>query len=344
MKIVIDDSIPFINGLFEPYADVLYKTGDGICRNDIKDADAMIIRTRTKCNKALLEGTSVKILSTVAIGTDNIDIAYCRDKGIFVQNASGCNAGGVMNYVCSALFGAAARKSIPLDKATFGIIGCGASGERVANMARSLGFKILICDPPRAETEGGSQFCDLDFLLRNSDIVSLHCPLNKNTRGMADAEFFSQMKLGAFFINTARGEIVVDQALIDAIPKLGAVAIDTWNNEPDINLELLDKVDIATPHIAGYSYQGKLIGSSMAVRAVARFLGIKELFDFFPAPEVSDLNAVSLDLRGLSQGQIASAIQYNYPIFTDDFLLRINPGSFAQIRSEYHYRREFIIA
>ena len=343
MKIVIDKAIPFIDGVFEPFAKVQYLDGSSIGPDDIKDADALLIRTRTRCNQSLLEGSSVKIIATATIGTDHIDLDYCKERGIYICNAAGCNAGAVMNYVLSAIYGTASRKRIRLEGAKVGIIGVGNVGSRVANSLRLLGLNLLLCDPPRAEAEGPAQFCDLDFLLRNSDIVTLHVPLTPATRKMADAAFFSKMKLGAFFINASRGEVVNEADLLQAIPKLGPVILDTWCNEPDINRELMAKVDIATPHIAGYSYQGKLLGTAMSVRSVARYFGIKELFEFFPSPGNEPKDAVKLDLRGLSEGQIASTIQYNFPIFTDDFMFRIHPEEFESLRENYRYRREFFI-
>lgn len=343
MKIVVDETIPFVRGVFEPFAEVAYRDGSEIGRKDLVDADALVIRTRTICNAELLEGTAVKIIATASTGMDNIDIPYCKTHSIFLKNADGCNSGGVMNYVFSALYGCAARKSIPLTGSTFGIVGVGSAGQKVEKMARFLGFKVLLCDPLRAEEEGDSQFCSLDFLLENSDIVTLHLPLNEGTKRMANADFFRKMRLGAFFINAARGELVVEDDLIEAIPKLGPVVIDTWNNEPYINRKLMDMVDIATPHIAGYSYQGKQISAMMSVRSVARFFGISELYEFYPKTDVQELEAVKLDVSGMNQGQIASLIQYNYPIFTDDFMFRTNPAGFTELRTNYQYRREFYI-
>ena len=343
MKIVVDESIPFVRGVFEPYTQVVYKDGSKIDREDLADAEALVIRTRTRCNPELLDGTAVKIIATTTTGMDNIDIPYCQSHGIFLKNADGCNSGGVMNYVFSALYGCAARKSIPLTGSTFGIVGVGNSGQKVEKMARLLGFKVLLCDPVRAAEEGESQFCSLDYLLGNSDIVTLHLPLNERTRRMANADFFRKMRLGAFFINTSRGELVVEEDLIEAVPKLGPVVIDTWNNEPYVNRELMNMVDIATPHVAGYSYQGKQISTMMAVRAVARFFGFSGLYEFYPKTDVKELEAVKLDVSGMNQGQIASLIQYNYPIFTDDFMFRMNPSGFAELRANYQYRREFYI-
>lgn len=343
LKIVADKAIPFLEGVFDPYADMTYLPGDKIGPEDVRDADVLMVRTRTKCNADLLEGSKVKFIATATIGTDHIDFPYCDSKGIVVRNAPGCNAGGVMEYVFSALYGLASRKSISLQGDTIGIIGVGHVGSLIERMGRALGFRILKCDPPRAEAEGSFGFCDLEYLLQNSQIVTLHVPLNETTRGMADSEFFSLMQPGAFFINAARGEVVCDDALKAAIPKLGPVIIDTWNHEPDIDLDLMDKVAIATPHIAGYSYQGKQNGTAAAVRAVAHYFGITELYEFFPKTDLPENEAVKLDLKGLNQGEIASVLQYNYPIFTDDFMLRLNPENFDKLRSEYNYRREVYI-
>lgn len=343
IKIVADSAIPFLEGVMEPYADVVYIPGNKICHEDIKDADALMIRTRTHCNAELLEGTSVKFIATATIGTDHIDFPYCDSHGIVVRNAPGCNAGGVMEYVFSALYGLASRKAINLEGDTIGIVGVGHVGSLIERMALALGFRVLKCDPPRAAAEGPFGFCDLEYLLKNSQVVTMHTPLDETTRGMADAHFFDLMQPGAFFINASRGEVVCDDALKAAMPKLGPVIIDTWNNEPDIDKELMDMVDIATPHIAGYSYQGKQNGTAAAVRAVAHYFGFQELFEFYPKAEFPENEAVKLDLKGLRQGEIAAVFQYNYPIFTDDFMFRLEPENFEKLRSEYKYRREVFI-
>ncbi len=343
MKLVIDNSIPFVEGLFEPYAQVVYRNGGQIAHNDILDADALIIRTSTRCNAALLDGTSVKMIATASVGTDHIDLAYCQHNGINVSSAAGCNAGAVANYVFSAMYGCAARKSIPLTGRTIGIIGAGSTGQRVEATARLLGFKVLVYDPPRAAAEGWKEVCSLQELLAGSDIITLHAPLNDSTRHLCNESFFDAMKYGAFFINTARGELVDDRALMEAIPKLGPVILDVWNGEPEINRALMDRVDIATPHISGYSLQAKLASAIMVVRAVSRFFGFTELYEFVPSGNVETMSAVHVDVNGLTQGQKASIFQYNYPIFTDDFMLRMAPENFASLRLNYSYRREFFI-
>lgn len=338
-----DKNIPFLDGLFEPYADIVFKDGKDINAADVKDADALLIRTRTRCNAELLEGSKVSIIATATIGTDHIDLDWCKANGIRVYNAQGCNAGGVMQYVFSALYGTASRKGIKLDGATMGIIGVGNVGKKVEHMARYLGFNVLKCDPPRAEKEGPEGFCNLEYLLANSNIVTIHTPLDETTKGMADSHFFDLMRPGTFFINTSRGEVVDDQALMEAIPKLGPVIIDTWNNEPDINPQLMDMVDIATPHIAGYSFQGKQNGTASAVRAIARHFGIMGLFHFFPTSDIPEHQPKKLDLKGKNQGEITAVFQYNYPIFTDDFMFRMQPDNFEKMRSEYQYRREIYV-
>lgn len=343
MKIVADKHVPFLEGVFEPYGEVVYIDGREINHNDIVDADALIIRTRTKCNAELLEGTKVSMIATATIGMDHIDLDYCKEHNIEVHNAQGCNAGGVMQYVFSALYGIAARKGIKLDDATIGIIGVGHVGKKIEEMARHLGFKVLLCDPPRAEEEGPEGFCSLEYLLSHSQIVTMHVPLNETTREMADDDFFMLMPPGAIFINAARGEVIVDEALMRAIPKFGAVVIDTWNHEPNVNLDLVEMVDIATPHIAGYSYQGKQNGTASAVRSVAKHFGIEALYDYYPQADIPDCDPIRLDLNGKNHGERAAVFQYNYPIFTDDFRFRMEPENFEKLRSEYQYRREIYI-
>ncbi|MGM9787599.1 MAG: 4-phosphoerythronate dehydrogenase [Candidatus Cryptobacteroides sp.] len=343
MKLLIDNEIPFINGVFEPYGEVQYLHGDDINPDSVRNADAILVKGRTRCDEALLEGSSVKMIATTLVGIDHIDMDYCDSHGIYVQNAKGTISGAVSNYVFSAIYGCAAKSSINLSGATIGILGYGSVGKRIESVARALGFKVLIEDPPKANVESPSQFCDLNYLLENSDIVTLHIPLNERTRGMCNAEFFSKMKFGSFFINTASGALVVDEDLIEASPRLGPIIIDCWNGEPDINRNLLDVTDIGTPHISGYSYQSKLSATRSVVRSVARFFGINELYDFFPKPDIEGMDSIRVDIMGKTQGQVASIFQYNYPIFTDDFLFRMSPESFTELRIKYKYRREFHI-
>lgn len=344
MKFVADKAIPFLEGLFEPNGvTVVYKDGRAISREDLLDAEVLITRTRTRCDASTLEGTAVRLIATATIGTDHIDLPWCAAHGIGIVSAPGCNAGGVMDYVFSSLYGIASRKAIRLQGVPFGIVGVGHVGSRVAEMARKLGFEVLLNDPPRAAAEGPDGFCSLDYLLAHAGIVTLHIPLDETTRGLADSEFFRKMRPETIFINAARGEVVDEAALLEALPKLGAVCLDTWCNEPNVNPGLMDRVDIATPHIAGYSYQGKQNGTAAVVRAIARRYGFDDLLDWFPATGGPEDEAIRLDVAGKNQGEIAALFQYNYPVFTDDFMFRLDPSGFERIRAAYRYRREFYI-
>ena len=227
-----------------------------------------------------------------------------------------------------------------MEKLHLGIIGVGNVGRKVEHMARTLGLKVLLNDPPRAQEEGPEGFVTIDELLEKASIISLHVPLNASSQGMCNDAFFNKMRPGSIFINASRGEVVDEAALLRARPKISALVLDTWCNEPNVSQILIDACDIATPHIAGYSYQGKQNGTAMAVQAIARHFGIKELEFFSPAMEEALMPKV-INVTGKTQGEIAAAVQYNYPIFTDDFLFRVNPSNFEKLRSEYNYRREF---
>ena len=303
MKIIADEAIPYLKGIFENECDVEYYPGSEITPQRVKDADALIVRTRTKCNAQLLEGSKVKVIASATIGTDHIDRAWCQSHNIALFNAPGCNSGGVLQYFLTALFkclstrelwqkflnsapdaGSAAAGAAESAPFTVGVIGVGNVGSKVAAACESLGFEVLRNDPPKerqqtlAYNSGYLRIVDfkdyysLDYLLENSDVVTLHVPLDETTRGMADANFFARMKPGAIFINSSRGEVVDEAALLANIRKLAAVVLDVWVGEPNINKELLQSAFIATPHIAGYSAEGKIKGTQMVVEAIRRYM------------------------------------------------------------------------
>ncbi len=355
MKIVVDKDIPFIEGVFEPYADVLYLSGKEIVKSAIEDADALVVRTRTRCTAQLLEGTSVKMIATATIGMDHIDLEYCKSAGIEVSNAAGCNAGGVMQYVFTALYGVAGKKGIPLPDSApvLGVIGVGNVGSRVANMGEYMGFEVLRCDPAKEREQtlafnSGNMhlkdfkpFYSLEYVLENSDIVTVHTDLNPTSRGMAGEEFFSRMKDGAIFINSSRGEVVQEDALLANCGRLRGLILDVWDNEPQINIALMGKADIATPHIAGYSYEGKVNGTVMSVRSVARFFGIDELKEFAIVPKEKNNNFFCRE--GLGQNEISEYFNGIFPIFEHCADLKENPQNFEKLRSNFKYRREFYV-
>lgn len=344
MRVVADIDIPFLKGVLEPYADVEYLKGSAIDSSSVKDADALLIRTRTQCNEALLGGSSVKFIASATIGTDHVDLEWLSSHDIAFASAPGCNAGGVMQYVFTALYAVAEMKGISLNSKTLGVIGTGNTGGRVARLGEHLGFRVLRNDPPKeAISSDKSIYCSLEHLLCESDIITMHVPLDASTRSMASDDFFSRIPPGAIFINASRGEAVCESALRAAREKLAAVVLDVWNGEPrNISRDTIAIADIATTHIAGYSYEGKINGTAMIVQALARHFGIRELLHFEPPhTETPHISFKDESGRNLPQKEIALSLLRMFPIFEVDELLRKNPLDFEKIRSEYVYRREF---
>ena len=345
MKIVADDRIPFLKGVFEPFAQVVYLPGKQICNDDLSDADALITRSVTKCDAALLDGTPVKLIATATIGDDHIDRVFCSKNGIEIATAPGCNASAVEQYICSALLTIAEKKHFDPKGKKLGIVGVGNVGSRVKHIAELLGMKTLLNDPPRAEKEGKDGFVDLDVLLEESDIITMHVPLTfegkYSTYHLAGESFFSKIKKPVVFINSSRGKVVDTYALKNAIEKsrVKASVIDVWENEPDIDRELLNFVDIATPHIAGYSMEGKARATRMAVEAVSDFFG----FDLqFGLPEQDDeKQIIDIDCDGKSDRKVIfEAVCSSYNIMNDDEMLRNEPENFEALRRNYKFRRE----
>ncbi|MBE6357790.1 MAG: 4-phosphoerythronate dehydrogenase [Lentisphaerae bacterium] len=345
MKIVADDKIPFLRGVFEPFAEVVYLPGKAVTCADVADADALIVRTRTKCNKALLGASKVRFVATATIGFDHIAAGELAQCGIKWSNAPGCNADSVKNYIASAF----AAMDMPLRGKTLGIIGVGQVGRRVAEAAGAFGMNVLLNDPPRAEKEGVAGFTELDDLLAKSDIVTLHVPLEKGgkypTLDMADAEFFRKMRPGAWFFNSCRGEAVVEEALVEAVKngKLGGVLMDVWPGEPDLSCELREVVDFGTPHIAGYSADGKANGTAAAVRYIAKNLGITELEKWKPAGLPEPVYVPVIDLAGVDDidEAVKKAVLHAYDIRRDVSVLSEAPAQFEALRGNYWIRREF---
>ncbi len=327
--ILIDKEIPFLEGVFDNRAVVRLMKGAEISAEEICNADVLIIRTRTECVPRTLEGSRISFIGSATIGTDHIDTQYCASHGIEVANAPGCNAGAVMQYVFTALSGWSEKKNRSLSGMTLGIVGVGNVGSRVATLARLLGFRVLLNDPPREAAEGPHGFSDLHQVLAQSDIVTLHVPLTADTCALAGDSFFSKMKEGACFINTSRGAVVNEEALRKHAPRLGGVILDVWNNEPVIDEHTLSITDIATPHIAGYSLEGKRNASQTIVHAVARHFGWEDLYDFKIELPVPDFVPEHLLLKDC------------FPIFVEDSKLRCSPKDFERLRSNYTFRREW---
>jgi erythronate-4-phosphate dehydrogenase len=348
MKIVADDHIPFLRGALEPYARVVYLPGAAIGPSDLKDADALITRTRTQCDRAMLEGSRVKLITSATAGYDHIDARACAELGIEWTNAPGCNADSVVEYVASSLVTVAVSKGLALEGQVLGVVGCGQVGSRIANMARGFGMRVLLNDPPRARAEGGAGFVELAQIQAQADIITFHTSLNMKgpdkSFHLADDAFMAGLAKKVFLINASRGE-VVDNAALKAHLKRGAfsaVVLDVWENEPGIDLELMDLVDIASPHIAGYSADGKINGTTHSVRAISRFFGLgADDWTCQDAPRPRDPGLV-MDCAGKTELEvIAQAVLEAYQVSRDDARLRGSVETFERQRGDYPVRRDF---
>lgn len=346
MKIVCDDKIPFLRGVFEPYAEVLYLPGRRTTPELVADADALITRTRTKCDRALLEGSRVKIIASATIGFDHIDTVWCDEHSIRWCNAPGCNSSSVEQYICSVLVTLARRHELRLEGMTLGVVGVGNVGSKVARAAGILGMKTLLCDPPRAKAEGTEGFVSLEELIEGSDIITLHVPLDSGTFHLFGRERLMSLRPEQILINSSRGEVVDNAALKEALKtgSLRAAVLDVWEYEPEPDEHLVRLLDISTAHIAGYSADGKANGTQAAVRAVAQALGIEPLKDWTPPklPLPAQPLDFKLDARGLSEHEVLSeAILYTYDVLWDSGKLRSHLQEFESLRGDYQIRREF---
>lgn len=328
-KIVIDDNIPFVEGRLEDVAETIYVDQWGFTPEIVKDADALLIRTRTRCDEALLAGSTVRMIATATIGMDQIDTEWCRKAGIKVANAPGCNAPGVAQYVWSALL----RKGFDPSRHTLGIVGVGNVGGIVAEWGERLGAETLLNDPPREEAGMPGRWLPLEEVLRRSDAVTLHTPLTKEgvhpSHHLIGAREIGMMKRGAILVNAARGPVVDAEALEEALRegRIRAV-VDTWEHEPEVERGILDRAEYATFHIAGYSRQGKERATRMALEALGRELSIP------------------VDLSGL-EGPYAppaaltvESIMKSYDPAEDTAPLRNAPEEFDTLRRNYRYREE----
>jgi len=348
MKIVADDKIPFLKGVLEPFAEVVYMPWNKINRQVLKDTDALLVRTRTKCTGELLKGTSVKFIGTATIGFDHIDRRYCEKNNLFWTNAPGCNSSSVQQYITAVLLKLARDHKYELKNRTIGIVGVGNVGSKVEKIARILGMNVLLNDPPRARKEGQKNFVHLGDILYNSDIVTVHVPLNivgeDKTYHLFNERSFKKMKKGTWFFNSSRGEVADTPSLKNVLAsgKLGGAVLDVWENEPDIDLELMAKAFIATPHIAGYSTDGKANGTAIVVNSLCRFFNLP-LGDWYPKDiPVPAIQEILIEGKGKSEDDILrEAVFKTYNPEEDDIRLRFSPSDFEKQRGDYPLRREF---
>ena len=336
MKIVVDDKIPYIRETICQLADeVVFLSGAAITADDVKDADVLVVRTRTRCNQQLLEGSKVQLVVTATIGYDHIDTEWLESAGIRWTNCPGCNSGSVAQYVESTLLLLEQKKGLSLRQSTIGIVGCGHVGSKVKAVAERLGMRVLVCDPPLASTPSPltSHFVSLDEIVRNSDVITFHVPLTKEgdyaTWHLADDDFFHRLSRVPYIINTSRGEVVDNKALLLAIEegRVRDAIIDVWENEPHPDATLLDKVFIGTPHIAGYSADGKTNADNMVIDAICQQFGLSHPGIIAPPALPKDFHYTGNPLE-------------LYNPMDDSQKLKAEPSHFEQLRNNYPLRRE----
>lgn len=330
MKFVIDSAIPYLQGVLEPFAQVVCLPGREIGAADVRDADALIVRTRTRCDEHLLGQSRVKMIATATIGFDHIDRTWCAARGIEVATAAGCNARGVLQWVAAVLESLSRRQGWSPREKTLGIVGVGHVGSLVKSYAEAWGFRVLCCDPPREEREQCG-FLPLEEVARHSDLLTFHTPLDDSTRHMCGETLLRQMKPGAVVINSSRGEVVDGQALCESGHPC---VLDVWEHEPDLHPGLLARALLATPHIAGYSRQGKANASAMSVAALARRFGLP-LEGWYP-PEVRASEPCPIGWE-----ELRTTIRGFYDIEAESRRLKSRPEDFEFLRDHYAYREEY---
>lgn len=338
MRIVMDEKIPYLAAsLTQMGYNVVAKAGDDISAADVKDAGALFVRTRTLCNAALLDGSAVRFIGTATIGYDHIDDAYCRSRGIFWTSAPACNAGGVLQYVQSAIYLWCRKRNCTPKELTIGVVGVGAIGSRVAAWAQSVGMRVLLNDPPR-EAAGEKGFVSPKQIAAECDVITLHPTLTRDgdypSYHLADEKFFDSLQRTPLFINASRGPVTDNAALLSAYKKgkVADIVLDVWEGEPHINRELLDASFIATPHIAGYSAEGKLNATNIVLRKFAEFVDFKG--------ELSPATLPPLAQTLIKAANEGDALIEIYNPLLDTETLKSNPVLFEELRNNYKFRRE----
>lgn len=388
MKVIVDDKIPYIKGQIEQLVDeVLYLSGAKIAADDVRDADILIIRTRTICNQKLLEGSRVRLIVTATIGFDHLDTKYLEQVGIEWHNCPGCNATSVAQYVRNSLYLLQREKGVSLKDSTLGIIGVGNVGTQVLKACQPLVKKVLLNDPPREERERvllndppreerekgllsdssrderekglpGNEadvqpiavrlsFCSLEQLKEQCDIITIHTPLVRDGRWpslhLVNEAFLEGLRRNPVLINCGRGEVVDNEALVKALDEgwVSEAIIDTWEREPQISRALLNKVYIGTPHIAGYSADGKANGTRMSLRHVAQWLERQGDSTAMVRCDALEVKAPSvIGTFQPSDDAVTLALQL-YDPRQDSHRLKNQPDGFEKQRGDYPLRREF---
>jgi len=354
MRIIADENIPLVKEAFGRIGDVETMPGRDISRGNIRDADVLLVRSITKVDRDLLEGASVKFVATATIGMDHIDREYLAKRGIGFASAPGSNANSVAEYIIAALLVLAERYDLSLDGMRIGIVGVGNVGSRLQKKTEALGMKTILNDPPLFRRTRDEKYRPVDEIF-SADFVTLHVPLtfkgDDRTFHLADVGFFNQMKSDAFFINSSRGAVMDTKALLSALheSKIGGAVLDVWENEPHIDPELLELVEIGTPHIAGYSLDGKVNGTAMIFEAACKFFDIDEGWDYPAEMPAAPVERIEVDCKGADEKIILDTVRKVYDIEEDDRRLsgmvsrkESERGIFFDaLRKNYPVRREF---
>ena len=352
MIIVADENIPYVREAFEALGEVRTLSGRAMTPEVVREAELLLVRSITKVNRDLLEGSAVQFVATATIGEDHIDKAYLAEKGIAFSSAPGSNADSVRQYITAALLVMAERFNLDLSAMSLGIVGVGNVGSRVQRNAEALGLRCVLNDPPRARVMGDPSFRPLEEVLA-CDIITLHVPLTKEgpdaTYHLANETFIRRMKPGSFLLNSSRGAVADGAAIKRALDDghLRACVLDVWEKEPDIDVALLERVLIGTPHIAGYSFDGKVNGTRMIYEAACKHLD--RIPDWNPAPLLPQPECPRITVDGKAPDALRKAVQSVYDIRQDDANMRglltvsqeERPKFFDRLRKEYPRRREF---
>jgi erythronate-4-phosphate dehydrogenase len=295
--IVADENIPQLDAFFAGFGEIRRVPGRAIDRATVEQADVLLVRSVTNVNRALLEGSKVRFVGTCTIGTDHLDLDYFTEAGITWSSAPGCNARGVVDYVLGSLMTLAEIEGVDLPQRTYGVIGAGEVGGRLIKVLKGLGWNVKVCDPPRQAVEGGD-YVSLEQIIEQCDVISLHTPLTRTGAGatwhLFDEPRLQQLKPGTWLINAARGPVVDNAALRNVLlarEDLQAV-LDVWEAEPEVDVDLAELCVLATPHIAGYSLDGKQRGTAQIYQAYCEFIGQTptiQLSDLLPAPWLSEV-------------------------------------------------------
>lgn len=349
MKIVADENMPYAQTLFGQLGDVSLVSGRHLNSSLLADADALIVRSVTKVNQELLTGSKVIFVGSATAGTDHIDHKWLKQQGISFSASPGCNAIAVVEYVLSALLMLAERDRFELKNKTVGIIGVGNVGSRLNARLKTLGINTLLCDPPRANIDRSETFWPLDKLVRDADILTFHTPLygdgQDKTYHLVDVDLLSALPDNRILINASRGAVIDNLALLNAL-KLGkkiSTILDVWEPEPELLLPLLELVDIGTPHIAGYSLEGKIRGTTQIYQSFSQYIGQPKNVELSTLLPKAEFNKIELNGE-LNQSKLKRLIHLVYDVRSDDSSLRgiaAQSGGFDRLRKEYIERREW---